>query len=377
MEKIWIQWSPATPQPFGGCVGSRKMWSLTSLSTAVVLIGFAVVVLQPLFTTDSITTSYKLNLHAGHLSSDTVTLDGGIRRQSIFIESPSKKDCEKLHIWVYSAEDSTANNKEPVIVLAHGLGAQKDFGLDAYAVEFSSSGYTCVALDYRTFGGSMNNCNETVVRNHINPWHHVDDILATVRWVKDNKLGWFDSSRFVSHILCVKPFITHLSRIGLWGTSFAGGHMLQVAKALNGDSAIKAVVSQVPHLNGKAASLRAIKNRGSIGSIQIAILSLADMFRSKLGLSPLYIRIASYLDDPFAYMQMTGEQLESYFRKHPATYLGDWKNYAPARTLLYLSQYNPVNAVAEINAPILFIGATQDTLCPIDDVRAAFALVSP
>jgi cephalosporin-C deacetylase-like acetyl esterase len=38
-------------------------------------------------------------------------------------------------------------------------------------------------------------------------------------------------------------------RIALWGTSFAGGHTVVAAAQLD-KGAIKAVISQVPHMNG-------------------------------------------------------------------------------------------------------------------------------
>jgi predicted alpha/beta-fold hydrolase len=215
------------------------------MATVVGLVQFVVVVVVAivvgsLLQSQSFTTVYEYSTDYCPSSQDdhVVVLPDGVQRRSLFIDSPSQRECDQLHIWLYSGA-LHVNSTRPVIILAHGLGGQKDMGLEKYAVDFAATGYTSVAIDYRTFGGSINCCNDSdVVRNHINPWNHVEDIIATVNWVKSS-LG--------------------ANSIGLWGTSLAGGHMLMVANHFNRDPAIRAVVSQVPHLDGKAASLRAIK----------------------------------------------------------------------------------------------------------------------
>jgi pimeloyl-ACP methyl ester carboxylesterase len=44
------------------------------------------------------------------------------------------------------------------------------------------------------------------------------------------------------------------------------------------------------------------------------------------------------------------------------------------RILPLLSFYNPIRHVAKVTVPILFIGATQDTTCPIEFIHKAVAL---
>jgi dienelactone hydrolase len=331
------------------------------MATVVGFVHFVVVVVVAivvgsLLQSQSFTTVYEYSTDYCPSSQDdhVVLLPDGVQRRSLFIDSPSQRECDQLHIWLYSGA-LHVNSTRPVIILAHGLGGQKDMGLEKYAVDFAATGYTSVAIDYRTFGGSINCCNDSdVVRNHINPWNHVEDIIATVNWVKSS-LG--------------------ANSIGLWGTSLAGGHMLMVANHFNRDPAIRAVVSQVPHLDGKAASLRAIKNRGILGTLQIGVLAGVDTVRSALGFSPVYIKIASSQDDPVSYMQMSPTELDSYFKKHPKVYLGGWKNFAPARTLLLMSKYSPISVASNISAPVLFISATNDSLCPSSAVSAAYSLV--
>ena len=70
-------------------------------------------------------------------------------------------------------------------------------------------------------------------------------------------------------------------------------------------------------------------------------------------------------------MNLGEEQLKTYFSKHPKKYLGGWKNLTPARTLAMMSLYNPISAVPKIKIPILFLAASNDTLCPAEIVEKA------
>lgn len=58
--------------------------------------------------------------------------------------------------------------------------------------------------------------------------------------------------------------------IVLWGTSYAGGHVLTAAAAFNASS-IKAVVAQVPHLSGPAASKVSLATRGTLATIRLGV----------------------------------------------------------------------------------------------------------
>eukprot|EP01038_Epipyxis_sp_PR26KG_P005283 gene5283-7344_t len=257
-----------------------------------------------------------------------------------------------LHGWLYIPKKYPSSSSTfPIVLMSHGMGAQKDMGLEQYAKVFVATGYAVLIFDYRFFGGSISN---TTLRNYINPWNHIDDIKFVVNAAKSGALGTK----------------VNANAIALWGTSFAGGHVLEIANLFKNDDSVKCIISQVPHLNGKAASKRGIKDRGLVGSLKVAILSISDLLRSFLGLDPIYVKIAGKKTD-VAYMMLTDDELSSYFSKHPKQYLGGWQNWAPARTLLMLSLYNPIDVVKNIRKPILFIGAKNDQLCPIEYVQQA------
>ena len=52
--------------------------------------------------------------------------------------------------WLYLPD--IAMGPVPCIVMAHGLGATKDAGLEAYAVRFREAGFAVLAFDYRCLG---------------------------------------------------------------------------------------------------------------------------------------------------------------------------------------------------------------------------------
>jgi len=277
----------------------------------------------------------------------------GYNLHTLAIPIPQDRYDSNLHAWLLipNSNVNSTSHLFPVVVMSHGIGGQKDMGLMRYGEEFVKSGYAVLLFDYRHFGGSYT-LKPAPFRNFIHPWNHYEDIKVVVEYVKANGLGSFpvDSDKIV-----------------LWGTSFAGGHVIMAASELPPNS-VSAVISQVPHLNGKEATKQAIASRGLIQSIRVVLIGLADIILSQvLQVSPpLYVKIAgSKESQEIGYMSLTTEQLDLYYSKHPKKYLGGWKNLAPARTLLLLSLYNPMKKLKNYSAaPVLFITAKQDDLCP-------------
>lgn len=280
------------------------------------------------------------------------------------LDSP---DDSVIHGWLLTPRDHQESYAFPLVLMAHGLGSQKDMGLLPYAERFADKGFAAILIDYRYFGGSTNS-RKVNYRNLINPWNHVADIQTVLTAVRKGKFG---------------TLINHNNMV-LWGTSLAGGHMLKIAND-NPNSGIKAVISQVPHLDGKAASLRALKSRGPVGFLRAMLLALVDIAveqvntaAAKLGfdqvnLPAVYVKIVGTAAET-AYMILDESEQKMYFQKHPVNYLGGWRNLAPARTLAFMSLYNPIQEVPGIKVPILFVAATDDNLCPIEYVRNAAEL---
>src|ERR1039457_4201225 len=124
-----------------------------------------------------------------------------------------------LRGWFYAAEHSPA----PAVVMAHGFSAVKEMYLDSFADAFNASGLNVLVFDNRNFGAS-----DGEPRQEIDPWAQVRDYRHAITYA--STLPEVDAAR-----------------IGIWGSSYSGGHVL-VAAAI--DRRVKAVVSQVPLVSG-------------------------------------------------------------------------------------------------------------------------------
>lgn len=149
--------------------------------------------------------------------------------------------------WLYSSRHFTASKPGPAIVLAHGLGATKELKLDVYADRFNQMGYTCLVFDYRCNGGSPG-----LPRGLIDWSKQQDD--------------WKFAIKYVRLLENVDP-----EQVGLFGTSFSGGHVTQLAA---GDKRLKAVIAQCPFSHGWKSSLCT----GITTIPKLAVLGLLDTF---------------------------------------------------------------------------------------------------
>ena len=128
------------------------------------------------------------------------------------------------------------------IVIGHGLCGTVDSGLMPYAEAFAKAGFHALAFDYRGFGLS-----EGKKRQYVSAPDQIED------W--KNAIGFLRRHEHVD-----------AERIGLWGVSFSGGHVLHLA---HGDARIRAVVSQVPMIDPVLSSNVANYHRGEEGSAAI------------------------------------------------------------------------------------------------------------
>lgn len=256
----------------------------------------------------------------------------------------------QLEAWLYEPKKpSIANGHRgaPVLVMAHGLGAQRDFGLHRYADMFASTGLAVLVFDYRGFGGS-----DGEPRHLVDPKMQLGDWSTAINHVLSGKLG----SKF------------ERDRVALWGTSYAGGTVL-LAAAKHGTN-VTAVISQVPYLDGVEGSKNNMKRRGVIGTARALMAAANDMVRSLLGWDSLYIRLAGR-ENELAVMQLSKEELQSYFSKHPQLRQGGWRNQILARSLLRMLGHNPMASIKEVKCPVLFTVATKDVLCQPEAVHKA------
>lgn len=227
-------------------------------------------------------------------------------------------------------------DKPPVVVMAHGFGAERTFGLPAYAERFVDRGLAVFLFDYRNFGDSGGE-----PRNLVSPRRHVKDWGAAI-----------------SHVRALREIDSR--KIGLWGTSFSGGHALVAAARY---APVSAVVSQVPFVDGIAVAMNF--NIGFV--LEATVHALRDVARAVTFRAPHYVPI---VEDPGKFGLMnTPDSKPGYMALVPEDTL--WENRAPARIGLTLLAYRPVHYAKLIENPVLIVGAEKDSLVPPASVAKA------
>lgn len=263
----------------------------------------------------------------------------------------------RCEAWVYLPKRSDGA-KPPLVLVAHGLGGQRDTGLHKYSSYFADAGLAVFTFDYRGFGGS-----DGEPRHWVSPRRHLQDWEAAFAYVTGDASG--DGDPVQEKLLDA----VDSSRIILWGTSFAGGHALVMASRLG--HRIKGVVAQVPHLNATAATRASIAARGPLLSLRMLLLGLKDAARHALGLPPLYVPLAGPKGS-LALMQLEEEDMKHYMASRPTLPQGGWRNMGCARLSaeLFLQKYSPIKFIPQIEVPLLMVASTTDQLCPFDQVKA-------
>ena len=88
---------------------------------------------------------------------------------------------EVCEAWFYLPKKSPCS-RPPVVVLAHGIGGQKDMSLHLYAARYAKDGFASFVFDYRTFGGSSGE-----PRLWVSPRRHLQDWDEALTYLKVSK----------------------------------------------------------------------------------------------------------------------------------------------------------------------------------------------
>jgi cephalosporin-C deacetylase-like acetyl esterase len=135
-----------------------------------------------------------------------------------------------LRGWFYRPSPAVAGNngqKLPCLVMSHGFSALKEMDLNTFAEYFTSKlSLYCLVYDNRGFGDSDVKGGQP--RHEIIPSVQCSDISDAITYAQSRSE--------------VNP-----DKIGIWGSSYSGGHVLWVGAV---DRRVKAVLSQVPCVNG-------------------------------------------------------------------------------------------------------------------------------
>ncbi|MCP3987416.1 MAG: alpha/beta hydrolase [bacterium] len=254
------------------------------------------------------------------------------------VQFPSRGS--SCHGWLYLPNDPGSEPKFPAIVMAHGFSAVKEMFLDRFAECFRAAGFAVLAFDFRFLGESPGE-----PRGQIFPTEQHEDYRNAISW------------------LARQPEID-AERIGAWGSSYSGGHVLHLAAF---DRRIKAAVAQVPALGIWRQTVRTAGLEG---------------LRALLGLLTMD-RVARYPDGEVNRIPVVGPpgspailgtpDAYAWFQKQGDSIAPTWQNAVTVESVERMIEYDPAAAIELIApTPLRMIVAEQDSLISIEEVEAAF-----
>jgi dienelactone hydrolase len=257
-----------------------------------------------------------------------------MQREDVWFNSGS----DRINAWLYRPD---GDGDKPLLVMAHGLGAVRTMRLDAYAERFAAAGYACLVFDYRNFGDS-----EGAPRQLLD--------------VKMQLQDWTVAAAFARTLPGIDP-----KRIGLWGTSFSGGHVIATAARVPG---IAAVVAQCPFTDS-VASLGAIN---PLVSARLTALAVRDIATSRFGGNPVMVKTAGHPGE--IALMSSPDAYPGYLKLVPEG--AELRNEVAARIGVKLLPYRPGRHAAQVPCPILFCICETDTVAPSGPTKK-YAAMAP
>lgn len=248
------------------------------------------------------------------------------------------EDGVKLRGWFYPARGVTG--PAPAIVMAHGFSAVKEMYLGDFADFFAEAGIGVLVYDHRNLGDS-----DGAPRGHIDPRQQID--------------GYRDAITHVQSMAEVDP-----ARIGIWGSSYSGAHVLVVAAI---DRRVKCVVSQVPLVAGLETARRLI--RGDHWKALRAGFE-ADRAARMRGEPGARIPVAAPEGEPAALPTADTYEFFTEFSRSNST---KWENEVTVHSVELFTEYEPGIHIPRISpTPLLMVAALDDHLTPYDMTATAY-----
>lgn len=242
-----------------------------------------------------------------------------------------------LRGWLFRPDGD--ERPRPAITMAHGYAGVKEHGLERFARAFAEAGFVVLVHDHRGFGAS-----DGEPRHDVDPWVQIED--------------WRRAISFLESLPGVDP-----ARIGLWGTSYAGGHALVLGAT---DRRLRCVVAQVPTISGYQQGLRRV-TPDSVAALEHAF---AEEDRAAFrGEQPRTQMIVS-TDPALPASYRAPDAVEFYLQDLPG---GVWRNEVTVRSTRFARSYEPGIWIARVSpTPLLLIVALHDTITVTDLALAAY-----
>jgi uncharacterized protein len=229
--------------------------------------------------------------------------------------------------WLYLPD---GEGPHPGIVAGHGFtGVKEGFLHHDYPGVFAEAGFVVLAIDYPKSGASGGEPRQEL------------DPIAQQRAYRDGITFLVDRDD------------VDAERIGVWGTSYGGGHVLAIAPV---DRRVKCVVSQVPTISGARNTLRR---------------NTPDMLRDKRRAWEAD-RLARFRGEEPARVQALAD--DHMFTRMPPECSVNFRTDVTMRTMEWYAEYEPAAAIERVSpTPLLMIVADDDDITFTDDALEVYA----
>jgi uncharacterized protein len=238
----------------------------------------------------------------------------------------------KLEADYFLPDDLAPGERRAGIVLCHGYSGVRTVILPDYAAYFVAAGYPVLSFDYRGFGGSEGPKWRIIASEQL------QDIYNAVTWLE------------------AQPEIDP-QRLGIWGTSNGGAHVVAAAAA---DKRVKCTVGQVGYGDGRRFLT---ENYSPKELVAFEALIKADRRERVLTGKGQTVPVATLLNSP-----QTTTFMDEALKVFPDMYCEvSWES---AEATL---AYRPIDVVDTI-APraLMLIAAEKDDLCKANAYRDMF-----
>ena len=246
-------------------------------------------------------------------------------------------DGTTLRGWLYVPRDGAPH---PGIVMSHGFSATKEMALDSYADLLCAGGLAVLVYDHRCLGAS-----DGEPRQLVDPWAQARDTIAALDWLEARDE--------------IDP-----ARLGLWGSSFSGGHALVVGAL---DERVGAVVANVPFV-GRPDGAHADDDAFA----RLALGVREHIHRTDGVIGPVPV-VAERGMNGGAVLPQT--EAAAWFLEEGRRTGSRWQN----RVLLpggsSMGDFDPAIALSRLHAPTLLVLASEDRVAPTSAGLTAFEIL--
>jgi fermentation-respiration switch protein FrsA (DUF1100 family) len=238
--------------------------------------------------------------------------------------------------WIFTP---AGPGPHPAITMAHGFAGIKEHGLERFAAAFAAAGFVVLVHDHRNFGASGG-----AVRHDIDPWIQIAD--------------WRRAISYLESLPGVDP-----ARIGLWGSSYAGGHAIVLGAT---DRRLRCVVAQVPTISGFEQGLRRI----APDAVPALERAFSEDDRGVLRGEPPRRQAIVSADASVAAAYRAQDAIDFYLQPLPAD---SWENTITLRSTRAARMYEPGTWIARVSpTPLLLVVARDDRMTVTDLALAAY-----